>query len=157
MAEGHWSGRSRHRANSRRNSIRQPLAVGWGLPDVAVRGETVVATFDRDRLSEGLARLHGQGFGPSARVLDAARGDLNGQLSRVGLPPELIARLAGRESTRSTVIVVVNAAARGDQVADLLGRAGATAVDIVRRGPDSDVAEPVLDLPADVATVEFSA
>src|SRR5687768_12945822 len=157
MTEGSWSGRARHRTNGRRNAIRQPLAVGWGMPDVALRSETVVANFDRDRLSAGLARLHGHGFGAAARVLDSARGDLGGQLSRLGLPPELIGRLAGGETTNSTTIVVVNAAARSEQVAVLLGRAGAIAVEIVRHGDDSHAAESVLDLPADAATVDLGA
>ena len=149
MAEGHWSGRSRHRADSRRRSSRQPLAVGWGVPDHPAWSETVVAAFARDRLSDGLARLHGHGFGPAARVLDGARGDLAGQLTRAGLSADLLDQLSEGASAKTTSLLVVNAPGRSAEVVELLGRSGATAVQVVRRGAVEDrLADPILDLPA---------
>jgi hypothetical protein len=131
MAAGRWSGPSRHRAAARRGGAREPLALGWGVRDQTTRGETVVSAFERDRLSEGLARLHARGFGPAARVLDGGRGDLVGQAGRAGLPSEMVDRLVPLERRPSTVMLVVHAPARGEQVAELLGGAGALAVEVV--------------------------
>jgi hypothetical protein len=107
------------------------LAIGWGVRDPATRGETVIGTFERDRLSEGLARLHGRGFGSAARVLDGAHGDLAGQVSRAGLPEELVDRLVPFDRRRAVVVLVVHAPARGALVADLLTGAGALAVEVL--------------------------
>ena len=158
MAEGRWSGRSRHRADSRRGSHREPLAVAWGARDATTRGATVVAAFERERLSDGLARLHAQGFGPSARVLDGGRGDLAGQLARVGLPADLVARLAGDIAPKTASLLVVHAPARSEQVADLLRRAGAVGVEVVPpvRGSE-ETPSPIVPLPSEAAVAEAGA
>jgi hypothetical protein len=129
MGQGRWSGPARHSA--KRRQVREPLALGWGVRDASTRGATVVAAFDRDRLGDGLARLHLEGFGPSARVLDGTRGDLVGQLERTGLPAEIAARLVPAAEQRRTALLVVHAPARSEAVADLLGRSGALAVEVV--------------------------
>jgi hypothetical protein len=131
MAAGRWSGPSRHQRSARRAAERAPLAIGWGVREQATRGEVVVGAFERDQLSEGLARLHGQGFGPAARVLDGAHGDLTGQAGRAGLQVELVDRLVPADRRRTTVLLVVHAPARGAQVADLLGGAGALVVEVI--------------------------
>jgi hypothetical protein len=136
-----------------------PLALGWGMPEVGPRGETVVAAFAPDRLSEGLTQLHGHGFGSSARVLDGARGDLGGQLARLGLPPETLGRLIGNETDTDIAIVVVMAAARSAPVAELLNGAGATAVDVIwpTVGETAESVESVVGLPGDVSVAELGA
>ena len=158
MAAGRWSGPARHGRNARRDHHREPLAIGWGPRDVAVRGETVVAAFDRDRLNEGLARLHGQGFGPSARVLDGARSDLGGQLTRAGLPADLADRLVPAERRQGTSLLVVHAPARGATVKVLLDRSGAYSVEIVMPGPPAaTVDEFLLDDSSAASPAEFGA
>lgn len=158
MAEGQWSGRSRHRADNRRRTSRQPLAVGWGVPDRPNRSETVVAVFAPERLSDGLARLHGQGFGPATRVLDGARGDLTGQLSRAGLPSDVLDHL--RDDNPGTVmcLILVNAPARSGQASDLLERAGALAVQVVGSGAlGNRPADPIVDLSTEAVVPELGA
>src|SRR5689334_21593486 len=95
--------------------------MGGGRPHVEQQTETgpavadtVVGVFERDRLSGALVALHRAGFGPHARVLDGARGDLAGQLRRSALddaldPAALDAGLA---------VVVVSAPGRAALVAD---------------------------------------
>jgi hypothetical protein len=158
MAAGRWSGPARHGRNARRDHHWEPLAIGWGPRDVAVRGETVVAAFERDRLNEGLARLHGQGFGPSARVLDSARGDLRGQLSRAGLPADLADRLVPAERRQATSLLVVHAPARGETVKGLLDRAGAYSIEVVMPGPPAATVDALcVEDPSTGSPAEFGA
>ena len=97
-----------------------------------VTGDTVVGAFDRERLSSALAMVHRAGFGPHARVLDGARGDLVGQLRRAGIR----LTLEPRDEEAATALIVVTAPGRGAAAADALARAGARAVHrAVRGGP----------------------
>jgi hypothetical protein len=162
MAAGRWSGPARHGKNARRDHHREPLAIGWGQAkrggDVSVRGETVVAAFERERLNEGLARLHGQGFGPSARVLDGARGDLRGQLSRAGLPADLADRLVPAERRQATSLLVVHAPARGETVKGLLDRSGAYSIEVVLPGPPAATVDALfVEDPSTGSPAEFGA
>ena len=70
---------------------------------------------------------HRAGFGPHTRVLDGARGELSGQVRRMGLVIPLSAEDAG------SALIVVAAPGRTDAVADILTRAGALAVHVVGR------------------------
>ena len=93
-------------------------------------GDTVVGVFDRERLSSALAMVHRAGFGPHARVLDGARGDLVGQLRRAGIR----LTLEPRDEDGATALIVVTAPGRGAAAADALARAGARAVHRAGRG-----------------------
>ena len=99
--------------------------------------DSIVGVFDRERLSDGLVALHRAGFGPQARVLDPARGDLASQLRRIGVELPLDAL----DDRGDTALVVVSAAGREAAVAAALERAGARAVRRVSRdGPAFAVA-----------------
>lgn len=155
MAAGQWSGSPRRRAYARRGAGGDSLAIGWGARDAATRGATVVAAFDRDGLGNGLARLHGQGFGPSARVFDGARGNLADQLARAGLPAELADRLVQPDERKRTSLLVVHAPARSATVVDLLNLSGAIAVEVVSPDRPAVVADaPLLEIVPNAPHVE---
>ena len=105
----------------------------------------VVGVFARDRLSGGLVATHRAGYGPHARVLDGARGELMGQLRRAGLAIPLD---PGEDA--ATALIVVTAPGRAAAVRDLLARAGASAVHVATR---PDAAAPFADAPPVVDTV----
>lgn len=92
-------------------------------------GDSVVGVFDRADLSAALVATHRAGFGPHARVLDGARGDLVGQLRRAGLRVPL-----APATDPGTVLVVVTAPGRAAAVAQILTEAGARAVHGASRG-----------------------
>jgi len=101
--------------------------------------DSVVGVFDRERLSDGLVALHRAGYGPQARVLDPARGDLAGQLRRLGVA----APLDPVDQEAGTALIVVSAPGRAPAVAEALERAGARAIRRVSRdGPAFAVATP---------------
>lgn len=112
-------------------------------PGAPAPSDAVVGVFDRDRLSEALAATHRAGFGPHARVLDGARGDVAGQLRRAGVG--LSVPLA---VDRGTVLILVNAPGRAALAADTFARVGARQV---LRGVRPGVAPsplPTADAPA---------
>ncbi|MDP9356537.1 MAG: hypothetical protein M3Q71_03010 [Chloroflexota bacterium] len=117
----------RRRGRSARHAGREPAAIGWMTPPVGSRNDSVVAVFERDRLSRGLAALHRERYGPHTRVLDGARGDLPAQLSRAGVE----ATLDLRGLTPDTALVLVNAPGRAVLVAALLSDAGAREVHVL--------------------------
>ncbi len=117
----------RRRGRSARHAGREPAAIGWMTPSVGARSDSVVAVFERDRLSSGLAALHRDRYGSHTRVLDGARGDLPAQLRRAGVD----APLDLRGLTTETVLVLVNAPGRALQVATLLSDAGAREVHVL--------------------------
>lgn len=124
-------------------------------PVAATGGDAVVGVFDRSRLSSALAATHRAGFGPHARVLDGARGDLAGQLRRAGLRVSLP---AGGDA--DTVLIVVAAPGRAAAVAQIFTRAGALAVHDARRGTTSPLdapAPPAPSIPIGGATLEGDA
>ena len=99
--------------------------------------ESIVGVFDRERLSDGLVALHRAGYGPQARVLDPARGDLAGQLRRLGVA----APLDPEDRDVGTALIVVSAPGRVTAVVEALERAGARAIRRVSRdGPAFAVA-----------------
>lgn len=104
--------------------------------------DAVVGVFNRDDLSRALGATHRAGFGPQARVFDAARSDLQGQLERAGvrLPRPL-------DADPSTVLILVNAPGRSARVADTFARAGARHVDICG-GPTPTSPTQTIDPPA---------
>ncbi len=83
-------------------------------------GEYVIALVGTDQLPVALAALHHAGYGSNARVFDPARGDVDGQLRRAGVPPEgLPGALGGGE-----VAIGVQAAGRAMAVVATLIGAG---------------------------------
>lgn len=111
---------------------------------VPVVGDAVVGVFDRDDLGSALAATHRAGFGPHARVLDGARGDLAGQLRRAGLYVPSVS-----EGAATTALIVVAAPGRSAAVRDVLTRVGARAVHAIARGttPPATVAAPAVPIP----------
>ena len=93
-------------------------------------GDTVLAVVERDRLAAILAGIHRAGLGHVARVLDPKRGDLTGQLRRVGLPelPE------ATNADPASVIVAVTSAGRAGLAANLMANGGAKRVYVTSKG-----------------------
>lgn len=120
----------RRRGRSARHAGREPAAIGWMIPSAGTRSDSVVAVFERSRLSAGLTALHRDRFGPHTRVLDGARGDLPAQLRRAGVD----ATLDLRGLTTDTALVLVNAPGRAVSVAALLTDAGAREVHVLGIG-----------------------
>ena len=111
--------------------------------------DTVVGVFDRERLSGALAATHQSGFGPHARVLDGARGDLAGQLRRAGIRLSL-----GPDHDAATALIVVTAPGRAPSVADTLARAGARAIHGITRGaPTPFVASDAAQVPGPTGVI----
>lgn len=122
----------------------EPRALGW--PRAEPIDGPIVGLFDRERLPTVLAAIHRAGFGPQARVLDGARGDLAAQLRRAGVRPRFA--LAADEPA---VVVLVNAPGRDARVAAVLEQAGARTIELetavprppsVSPPPSADVAVP---------------
>jgi hypothetical protein len=92
-------------------------------------GDAVVGVFARGDLSSALVATHRAGFGAHARLLDAARGDLSGQLARAGfrlvLDPET--------DDGTSALILVTAPGRATTVSDLFARAGARAIHMLTR------------------------
>ena len=95
---------------------------------MSLGNDAVVGVFARERLTEGLVATHRAGFGPHARVLDGSRGELAGQVRRMGLVVPL-----SPEEDAGSALIVVTAPGRTNAVADILTRAGALAVHVVGR------------------------
>lgn len=116
------SRRARHRLRGKSG----PVASGWAPVGA---GPVVVAIFDADALPNALAKLHAEGYGEMARVLDANRGDVNVQLHRLGIDNDLGLSYAHPSSR----VLVVRAAGRSKVLGDLLLTAGASDVRIIMR------------------------
>ena len=113
--------------------------------------DTVVGVFDRERLSGALAATHQSGFGPHARVLDGARGDLAGQLRRAGIRIRLS---LGPHHDAATALIVVTAPGRAPSVAETLTRAGARAIHGITRGaPTPFVASDAAQVPGPTGVI----
>jgi hypothetical protein len=95
----------------------------------------VIGVFSRDRLSGALSAVHRAGFGPQARVIDGARGDLATQLDRAGLRVE-----AGIVFDPAALLIVVSAPGRAIAVSDLFSRLEAERVVAARRAGEPPVA-----------------
>jgi hypothetical protein len=138
MGKGSWSAPSRHRSNGRYRASRPKPSVGWAPRQEAAIGESVIAVVDRDRLSGVLATLHGSGYGSNTRVLDGARGDLAGQLSRTNVQvAESDLNLGDRPS--DSVIVLVHAPGRGERVVAMLRPQGPRDIHLVNRPAPANV------------------
>jgi hypothetical protein len=97
--------------------------------------DVVVATIDRETLADALPVVHTNGLGHVARVLTADRGDLRGQLKRMGVPAEQ----APEPVADSGTLLVLSAAARSPMAAALLLRSGASTAWIVTRNGEWNV------------------
>jgi hypothetical protein len=91
--------------------------------------DVVVAILDREALADVLPAVHTNGLGHVARVLTVERGDLHGQLKRMGVPAEQ----APEPVAESRTLLVLSAAARSPMAAALLLRSGASTAWIVTR------------------------
>ena len=107
-------GSARGRTRARLSGTTQ--SPGWLRPDQIESAETVVALYERERLSSGLSALHGRGLGHTARVLDPARGSIAGQFAQAGIAADL----GFSEPTAEDVFLLVNATGRSLIVGDLL-------------------------------------
>jgi Trk K+ transport system NAD-binding subunit len=111
---------------------------------VSVEGDAVVALVTRDQLSGVLTAIHRSGHGHNARVLDAARGEVKGQLRRAGVTTEVDLDLSGAEN----VVILIHAPGRTAKTAEMLQRAGVLAVRVVNRA-GAEVPRPfVMPVPA---------
>lgn len=156
MGKGNWSAPSRHRSNGRYRASRPTATLGWGMRSEVAPGEIVVAVIDRDRLSDVLAALHGQGYGPNTRVLDGARGDLPAQLVRAGVPGS-DGDLNLGDRPNQTAVVLVHAPGRGERVVALMGAHHPRDVHVL--GPRAQAAgpSPVISTGSDVDPAESTA
>lgn len=98
------------------------------MPDRS-QPDTVVAIVLSPALPNLLTNLHRNGYGPVTRVIDSARGDLDGQLRRAGL--ELQGLLEAPDAPFA--VVLVHAPNRTEQVANLLRDHGSRNVTTLRR------------------------
>lgn len=133
---GSARGRTRGRASG---MVQSP---GWLRPDQIESAETVVALFQRERLSAGLSALHSRGLGHTARVLDPARGSIASQFAQAGISVDL----GFPEPSPDDVFLLVNATGRSLIVGDLLLDNRAREVRVYRpvrrdEGQTPDVAE----------------
>lgn len=123
--------------------------VGGCVADIDV----IAGVFSRDQLSTGLVAVHRAGFGPHARVLDSARGALEGQLRKTGV------HLAASFAADDTTLILITAPGRADRAVATLSGAGARAVHrAVPAGAEPAVREaPVaieVPLPPPAASIE---
>jgi hypothetical protein len=113
----------------------------------------VIGGFAREALSAALAATHRAGFGPQARVLDGARGDIARQVERIGLRAPW-AEPPGPDA----VLIVVNAPGRTAIVAELFSRLGAEFVLLAaRRGAERAAADTVAAMSPDIRIGEGAA
>ena len=91
-------------------------------------GDVLVALVDREQLGAILPAVHQHALGHVARVIDAGRGDIIGQLRRAGVPVEQApAAIAG-----APLAIMIAAAARCPAAARLLLDSGLDRLWIVR-------------------------
>ena len=144
-------GSARARTRARVSGMTQ--SPGWLRPDQIESAETVVALYDRDRLSFGLAALHGRGLGHTARVLDPARGPIAQQFAQAGIAADL----GFPESTPGDVFLLVNATGRSVVVGDLLLDNRAREIRVYRPAPRAVSDDlPVVAAPGDGETADRS-
>lgn len=109
--------------------------------------DVVVAILDKRTLTDILPIVHTHGLGHVARVLTIERGDLRGQLKRMGVPAEGAPELVSEAAT----LLVLSASARSPAAAGLVLRAGASQVWIVSRHGEwkafDDTVTPVSPVP----------
>lgn len=91
--------------------------------------DVVVAALDRETLADVLPVVHTHGLGHVARVLTVDRGELRGQLKRMGIPAEQ----APESLADSGILLVLSAAARSPMAAGLVLRSGASTAWVVTR------------------------
>lgn len=91
--------------------------------------DVVVAALDRAALADILPVVHTSGLGHVARVLTTERGDLRGQLKRMGVPAEG----APEPISDAATLLVLSAAVRSPEAAGLVLRAGASAAWVITR------------------------
>ena len=121
---------------------------GWLRPDQIESSETVVALYQRDRLSSGLSALHSRGLGHTARVLDPARGSIASQFAQAGIAADL----GFPEPTPDDVFLLVNATGRSLVVGDLLLDNRAREVRVYRPARRDDApASDLVDLASDAS------
>jgi hypothetical protein len=92
-------------------------------------GDAVIGLVERGQLSSVLTTIHRIGQGHNARVFDAARGDVSGQLRRAGVTADLDAEVRALDS----VVVLIHAPGRTAKTAEMLQRAGASSVRVIQR------------------------
>lgn len=88
-----------------------------------MHAQAVIAITPEDHLSDILAHIHRAGLGHNARVLRPRRGPLREQLRRAGVPIEQ----APRRLEDAGCVLLITAAARSPQAANLTLRHGASA------------------------------
>jgi len=114
-------------------------------------GDTALGIVAREALPAVLAAIHRRGYGPMARVFDPARGALDGQLRRAGLPvpPE-----TDRAPT-DRVVLGITAPGHAARIGDAMLQAGAAAVFVACKGregvPPAVVAAATADVDAAAA------
>jgi hypothetical protein len=106
-------------------------------------GDAVIGLVERGQLSSVLTTIHRSGQGHYARVLDAARGDVTGQLRRAGVTADLDAEVRSPDN----VVVLIHAPGRTAKAAEMLQRAGASSVRVVQRA-GAEVPRPLFAPPA---------
>ena len=93
-----------------------------------VNADHVIGIFLRDNLSTALAAVHRSGYGPQTRVIDGARGDVDGQLRRAGL------RFHDEPAFESGVLlIVVTAPGRVAAVSELFSQLRAERIVLATR------------------------
>jgi hypothetical protein len=100
------------------------VALVWYGWMVVADIDVIAGVFSRDQLSTGLVAVHRAGFGPHARVLDSARGPLEGQLRKANL--QVAANFAAGDT--DITMILITAPGRADRAAATLTGAGARAV-----------------------------
>ena len=128
-------------SRSRRRPLRSkidPLAIGAPVSSA----DRLVAIVAADRLSAVLARLHQEGFGPMARVLDANQGDVVERLDRLGIDSDIVLERDGTSSS----LLVIQAAGRASMIRGLLVSLGISDALILQQEPDPSAGEVAIDL-----------
>jgi len=92
-------------------------------------GDAVLGIVERNCLSTVLTAVHRGGHGHNARVIDASRGDIPGQLRRAGVTETIDLTM----NAPDTVVVLIHAPGRIAKTTELLRNAGAYPVHIVSR------------------------
>jgi hypothetical protein len=99
-------------------------------PVARAEQDAALGLFDWERLSGALVATHRAGFGPQARVLDPARGDVPGQIRRAGFSPPPDPRRGGAEHG----VDPRHRARPAARVGDIFAGAGAKVVHLLGRG-----------------------
>jgi hypothetical protein len=92
-------------------------------------GDAVLGIVERSRLNTVLTAVHRGGQGHNARVIDASRGDIPGQLQRAGVTETIDLS----SNPPDTVVVLIHAPGRIAKTTEMLQRAGADPIHVVSR------------------------